>query len=139
VSDDEKPGRGLHWDGTINAGHVLTAGSMLLAAGALWAAQAAYQATTDARITALERDSGAGTRIVSALRELVDQQQVRIATLETAQSNTLDRIDREYEERQKAQEAIQGTLTTQGSALTSIQANVAAIAAAISGSPGARP
>lgn len=138
--DEEPPRRRkVHWDGTVNAGHVLQALVIIGAALAFWGAQAANQAATDARISALERDNGSGSRITAALRELVDQQQVRIATLETAQTNILERIDREYSERRDAQKAIQDVLITHGVSLTSIQANVAAIAAAISGSPGGRP
>lgn len=137
--DGAAPRRRVHWDGTINAGHVLQAVVIVAMAVAYWSAQAATQAATEARIATLERDSGAGSRITAALRDNLEAQERRIVALEAASTNTLDRIDREYEERQRAQEVIQSTLTAQGSALTSIQANVAAIAAAISGSPGARP
>jgi hypothetical protein len=135
----EAPRRRVHWDGTINAGHVLQAVVIVAMAGAYWSAHAATQAATEARIATLERDSGAGSRITAALRDNLEAQERRIVALEAASTNTLDRIDREYEERQRAQEVITATLTQHGAALTSIQANVAAIAAAISGSPGARP
>lgn len=133
------PPRRLQWDGTINAGALLQALVIIFAVLAFWGAQAANQAATDARISTLERDSGAGSRITAALRDNLEAQERRIVALESASANTLDRIDREYEERQKAQEAIQSTLVTHGVSLSSIQSNVAAIAAAISGSPGGRP
>jgi len=133
------PPRRLQWDGTINAGALLQALVIVLAVLSFWGAQAANQAAADARISTLERDSGAGSRITAALRDNLEAQERRIVALESASANTLDRIDREYEERQRAQEVIQDTLTAHGAALDSIRSNVAAIAAAISGTPGGRP
>jgi len=140
-TDDTPPAppRRLQWDGTINAGALLQALVIVFAVLAFWGAQAANQAATDARIATLERDSGAGSRITAALRDNLEAQERRIVALESASANTLDRIDREYEERQRAQELIQDTLTAHGAALDSIRSNVAAIAAAISGTPGGRP
>lgn len=138
--DEEPPRRRrVHWDGTINAGHVLQALVIIGAALAFYGAQAANQAATDARLSALERDSGAGARITAALRDLVDQQQVRIATLETQQTNILDRIDREYADAADFKKNMTDGLDALRNQMSDVRSSVAAIATAVTGNPGARP
>lgn len=131
--------RGLHWDGAIGAGQVMQALVLIAAVVSIYVGYAVGQAAAGARLDAIERDAGAGSRITAALRENVDTMQLRLVALETESRNTLDRMEREYQERKDAQAAIQTRLDDYGRTLTDIASSVSAIAAATSLAPGPRP
>jgi len=69
--------RRLKFDGTINLGHVLTAGSMLLGGFLVWSQSMVVQAKQDVRINVVEQSV---IEQRAALRQLADTQQIAMRT-----------------------------------------------------------